>query len=61
MNMVADFESMIGFPLTCGAIDESIIEIQRPCDFEGWYCRKGYPALNIQAVVDAKIVLLLTR
>ena len=52
--MAADFESMVGFPFTCGAIDGSIIEIQRPYDFEGWYCRKGYPALNMQAVVDAR-------
>ncbi len=31
------------------------IEIERPVDFEGWYCRKGYTAMNMQAVCDHKM------
>lgn len=48
------FEDVCGFPNVAGAIDGSIIEIQRPGDFEGWYCRKGYPAINLQGVCDFK-------
>ena len=42
------------FPGVVGAIDGSLIQIDRPKIFEGYYCRKGYPALNVQAIVDAK-------
>ncbi|KAE9124870.1 hypothetical protein PF001_g17378 [Phytophthora fragariae] len=40
------------FPDTIGAIDGTLVRIARPHDFEGWYCRKNYPAVNGQAVVD---------
>ncbi|EEY69123.1 uncharacterized protein PITG_05309 [Phytophthora infestans T30-4] len=42
----------IGFPLCCGAIDGTLIAINRPQEFEGWYNRKGFPSLNVQAVCD---------
>lgn len=48
------FESIAHFPNVCGAIDGSLIRIHRPKDYEGWYCRKGFPAMNAQAVVDHK-------
>ncbi len=48
------FEGVCGFPNVCGARDGTLIEIERPCDHEGWYCRKGYPAINVQGVVDHK-------
>jgi hypothetical protein len=46
------FSDIAGFPGAVLAIDGSLIEIERPSDFEGWYCRKGYPAMNVQLVVD---------
>ena len=50
----AGFEAVCGFPDTCLAVDGSLFEIERPADYEGWYCRKGYPAINAQIVVDYK-------
>ncbi|KAG3118475.1 hypothetical protein PI124_g3497 [Phytophthora idaei] len=29
-----------------------VIQFARFEDYEGWYCRKGYPAVNLQAAVD---------
>ena len=46
------FEQICGVPNVCGAIDGSLFQVKRFQDFEGWYCRKGFPALNMQAVVD---------
>ena len=46
------FEVIAGFPKVCGAVDGSLFTIERPRDYEGWYCRKGFPALNVQVVVD---------
>jgi hypothetical protein len=43
-----------GFPGMVGAIDGSLIELERGSDFEGFYCRKGFPAFNLMAVVDHK-------
>jgi hypothetical protein len=48
------FESVAGFPAVGDEIDGSLFEIECPADFEGCYCRKGYPALNVQVVVDHK-------
>ena len=48
------FEAICGFPNCCLAIDGSLFEIERPQEFVGWYCRKGYPAINCQLVVDHK-------
>jgi len=41
-----------GFPNVYGAINGSLITVKRFEDFTGWYCRKGFPAFNMQAVVD---------
>ena len=50
---IADgFEDICGFPNCCFAIDEGIFEIERPTDYEGWYCRKSSPVINSQVVVD---------
>jgi hypothetical protein len=46
------FENIYGFPNCCLAVDGSLFEIERPYDYEGWYYRKGYPAINVQIVVD---------
>jgi hypothetical protein len=48
------FESICGFPNCCFAIDGSLFEIEHPQEFFGWYCRKGYPAIYCQLVVDHK-------
>ena len=47
-------ERVCRFPDAVLAIDGSLIQIERPMDYEGWYCRKGYPAINVQCVVDYK-------
>ena len=50
-----EFESICGFPDVCLAVDGSLIELLRTLNYEGWYCRKGYPAINVQCVVDAQM------
>ncbi len=50
----AEFEAIAGFPSVCCAIDGTLIRIRRFADHEGWYCRKGFPAFNVLAVVDAR-------
>ncbi|EGZ12318.1 hypothetical protein PHYSODRAFT_440959, partial [Phytophthora sojae] len=43
----------VRFPFCCGAMDGTLIAINRPRDFEGWYNRKGrFPSVNVQAVCD---------
>ena len=48
------FEDFCGYPNVCLAIDGSLFEIEHPEDFEGWYCRKCYAAINAQIVIDYK-------
>jgi hypothetical protein len=48
------FEQVCSFPDACLAVDGTLIQIERPFDYEGWYCRKGWPAINVQGVVDFK-------
>ena len=48
----AGMEARKGFPHAYLAVDGTLIKIERPYDYEGWYCRKGYPAFNVQVVVD---------
>ncbi|EGZ10365.1 hypothetical protein PHYSODRAFT_518778 [Phytophthora sojae] len=48
----AGFFKVAGFPGVVGAGDGTLIAIPRPHDFEGWYYRKGFPAVNVQAIVD---------
>jgi hypothetical protein len=48
----AGFKAIAGVPYVCGAIDGTLIGVHRLADHEGWYCRKSYPAMNVQAVVD---------
>ncbi|TYZ67979.1 hypothetical protein PybrP1_011887 [[Pythium] brassicae (nom. inval.)] len=38
-----------------GAIDGTLVQIKHPQQHEGWYCQKGNPAVNVQAVVDIRI------
>ena len=53
-NLATGFEQKCGFPNCCLAVDGSLFQIERPDEFFGWYCRKGYPAINAQLVVDHK-------
>lgn len=46
------FYRIADFPGVVGAIDGTLVAIARPKDYEGWYCRMLYPAVNVQAVVD---------
>ncbi|DBA01158.1 TPA: hypothetical protein N0F65_002293 [Lagenidium giganteum] len=52
LDAVAGLEAIVGFPNVLGAIDGALVRIARPHEYEGWYCRKVFPALNVQAVVD---------
>ncbi|KAH9123941.1 hypothetical protein AeMF1_005222 [Aphanomyces euteiches] len=54
-EVCAEFEALCGFPNAYGAIDGTLIHIKRFADFDGWYCRKGFPAFNMQGVVDARL------
>ncbi|KAF0746936.1 hypothetical protein AaE_007938 [Aphanomyces astaci] len=47
------FREKRGLPGVVGAIDGTLIDIQRPKDYDGFYNRNGDPSLNVQAVVDA--------
>ncbi|OQR80927.1 hypothetical protein ACHHYP_16994 [Achlya hypogyna] len=47
------FESKQGFFGVVGAVDGTLIDIERPSDYDGFYNRHGDPSLNVQAVVDA--------
>jgi hypothetical protein len=47
------FAARRGYPGVVGAVDGSLLAIDRPEEYDGFYCRKGYPALNIQAIVTA--------
>ncbi|KAE9181595.1 hypothetical protein PF004_g24496 [Phytophthora fragariae] len=46
-----EFASRHGYPGVAGAIDGSLLAIECPDKFDGFYCRKCYPALNVQAVL----------
>ncbi|XP_062616166.1 putative nuclease HARBI1 [Saccostrea cucullata] len=52
-----DFYQVAGFPNVVGAIDETLIPIQGMTGDEepNFICRKGYPAINVQGVVDANL------
>ncbi|OWZ11135.1 hypothetical protein PHMEG_00015888 [Phytophthora megakarya] len=41
------FYATAGFPDTIGAVDGTLVRIARPHDFEGWYCRKYFPAAGL--------------
>ncbi|KAG3126643.1 hypothetical protein PC128_g27198 [Phytophthora cactorum] len=49
-----EFEAICGYPNCCLAIGEMLVEIERPRQWEGWYCNKNFSAENVQLVVDAQ-------
>ncbi|DAZ96569.1 TPA: hypothetical protein N0F65_011793 [Lagenidium giganteum] len=51
-EVIADnFDALSGLPGVVGAIDGTMIEIKHLEQWEGRYCRKGFPAFHMQAVV----------
>jgi hypothetical protein len=52
------FEDINGFPNVLGAVDGCLVKIQRPADYEGWYCRKGFTAMNMQCICDHNMRIL---
>jgi hypothetical protein len=52
------FEYISVFPNVVGAIDGCLVKVQRPLDYEGWYCRKGFTAMNMQAICDHNMKIL---
>lgn len=51
-EMQRAFENKQGVSGVCGVIDGTLFAISRPNKYDSWYCRKRYPAVNMQAVVD---------
>jgi hypothetical protein len=51
-SISAGFESVAGLPNVFGAVDGCLIMVRRFHHHEGWYCRKGFPAFNMMALVD---------
>jgi len=56
-DLATAFESIAGLPNTCLAVDGTLIEIDRPFDYEGWYSRKLRPQINVQIVCDARLII----
>lgn len=52
-----EFYDLAHFPNVVGAIDGTLIPIQGMSgdDEPNFICRKGFPAINVQGVVDAKL------
>ncbi|TYZ68479.1 hypothetical protein PybrP1_007055 [[Pythium] brassicae (nom. inval.)] len=51
--LVDEFAQLRDVQCVVGTIDGPLIAIERPANYEGFYCRKGYAAINVQAVVSA--------
>ncbi|XP_060063087.1 putative nuclease HARBI1 [Ylistrum balloti] len=59
LKVKRDFYNIRGFPSVLGAVDGTLIPIETPSIDEYHYvCRKGFHALNIQGVCDAKLKFL---
>ncbi|XP_046328206.2 putative nuclease HARBI1 isoform X1 [Haliotis rufescens] len=56
-NVKHDFYRLAGFPRVIGAIGGTLVPIRRPpADEEAAYvCRKGFHAINVQAICDANL------
>lgn len=56
-DIMSDFHELCGMPRVLGAVDGTLIPIKGPNRDEHLYvCRKGFHAMNIQAVTDAKLI-----
>jgi len=55
IRVIEEFWKMKGFPGVIGAVDGSFIQIRAPKkDTASYICRKNYPAIQLQAVCDAR-------
>ena len=52
-DVAAGFENIQGMRCVAGAIDGTLIRKVRLRAFWGWYCRKGFTAYNVMAIVDS--------
>ncbi|XP_061187109.1 putative nuclease HARBI1 [Saccostrea echinata] len=58
-NVAEDFSRRAGFPSVVGALDGTYIPISGPSNYRDSYiCRKGYPAMHLQAVCDSDLKFL---
>lgn len=58
-NIAGKFSARAGFPNVIGAVDGTYIPIPGPPLFRDSYiCRKGYPAMHLQAVCDSDLRFL---
>ncbi|XP_033729774.1 putative nuclease HARBI1 [Pecten maximus] len=58
-NISENFTQRAGFPNVIGALDGTYIPILGPTAFrESYICRKGFPALHLQAVCDTDLKFL---
>ncbi|KAF0737409.1 hypothetical protein Ae201684P_006514 [Aphanomyces euteiches] len=55
MEIARGFEERGGIPNVVGVIDGCLVMVKRFKGPEGWYCRKGFPAFNMQGVVDDRL------
>ena len=54
------FYKIAGLPNVIGAIDGTLIPIQRPhVDEPAFVCRKQYPAINVQAISTSELRLVI--
>ena len=53
-----NFFEIAGFPGVVGCLDCTHVRMLSPkgLDKAQFYCRKGYPSLNVQAVCDSTVV-----
>lgn len=47
VDIEAGFFSVTGFPVVVSTITGTLIKIPRPHDFDGWYCREIFPAVDV--------------
>ena len=60
ISIKEDYFDIAGFPNVIGAVDGSLVPIKSPGidDEYNYVCRKGYHAINIQGICDAKYQFL---
>lgn len=54
-DVAEGFQARNGIGNIVGAVDGTLVRRSRPANFWSWYSRKGFPAYNVQGVVDASM------